>query len=138
MDDRTTTAARPPDAHPIRFVLVLAKLLMIAGVAVLPLPALVLGAGGMLRRRGYGGFDPSDRLGHVTMVVLRVLILLLVLALSTITLLSLIGAMVKDVTMPGLVYVFFVLDLLLGAIVLLTFGRRDRRAVRRRATPAAR
>jgi hypothetical protein len=111
---------------------------MIAGVVVLPLPALFLGARGLLQRRGYAGFDPGDRLGHVVMVVLRALTLLLGLALSAITLVSLIGAMVKAVSMPGLVYVFFFLDLLLAAIVLLTFGRRDRRAPHRRASPAAR
>jgi hypothetical protein len=118
--------------------LVLVKSLMIAGVAVLPLPALVLGARRLLSRRGYAAFTPDDRAGHAVMIVLRVLVLLLVFALSGITLLSLIGAMVKDVSMPGLVYVFFVLDLLLAVIVLLTFGRRDPRSARRRASPAAR
>lgn len=116
----------------------LLKSLMIAGVAVLPLPALVLGGRGLLRRRRYGGFDAGDRAGHAVMIALRSLVLLVVLALSAITLLSLVGAIVKDVPMPGLVYVFFVLDLLLGALVLLTFGRRAPRAARRRATPAAR
>jgi hypothetical protein len=118
--------------------LVLVKSLMIAGVAVLPLPALVLGTRRLLHRRGYAAFDPDDRAGHAVMIVLRSLALLLVLGLSAITLLSLIGAMIKDVSMPGLVYVFFVLDLLLAAIVLLTFGRRDPQAARRRASPAAR
>ncbi|RBY79821.1 hypothetical protein DQ238_09280 [Geodermatophilus sp. TF02-6] len=40
--------------------------------------------------------------------------------------------------MPGLVSVFSVLDLLLAVLVVLTSGRRDRRRVRRRATPAGR
>jgi hypothetical protein len=117
---------------------VLVKALMIAGVAVLPLPALFLGARGLLHRRAYAGFEPGERTGHVVMIVLRSLVLLLVFALSGITLLSLIGALVKGVSMPGLVYVFFFLDLLLGAMVLLTFGRRDRPAGRRRASPAGR
>ena len=129
---------RSGEGHPLPFVLVIVKSLMIAGVAVLPLPALVMGARGLLNRRGYVGSDPGDRLPHVVLVVLRCLILLMVFALSAVTLLSLVGAIVKDVAMPGLVYVFFFLDLLLGAIVLLTFGRRDPRAARRRATPAAR
>jgi hypothetical protein len=41
-------------------------------------------------------------------------------------------------SMPSLVYVFFFLDLLLGALVVLTFGRLDRRPARRPASPAAR
>lgn len=110
---------------------------MIAGVAVLPLPALLLGLRGIPGRRGITG-EAGDRIGRVLLVVLRLLVLLLVLCLSALSLVSLIGAIVKDVAMPGLVYVFFFLDLLLGALVLLTFGRRDRQRARRPATPATR
>jgi hypothetical protein len=67
-----------------------------------------------------------------------VLTLLLVLALSVVTLLACIGAIIRDLQLPNLVYVFFVLDLLLAAMILLTFGRRDRRPTRRRASPARR
>jgi hypothetical protein len=114
---------------------VLIKSLLIAGVAVLPLPALVLGVRGAGRRRG---LSTDDRASFVLLVVLRVLTLLLVFALSAVTLLSAIGALVRDLDLPSLVYTFFVLDLLLGALILLTFGRRDRRPARRPATPAAR
>lgn len=109
---------------------------MIAGVAILPLPALILGVRGVRGPRISG--EAGDRVSAALLVALRLLILLLVLALSGICLVSLIGALVKDVTMPGLVYVFFFLDLLLGALVLLTYGRRDRRPARRPASPAAR
>jgi hypothetical protein len=64
--------------------------------------------------------------------------MLLVLALTAVLLVSLIGALVRDVDLHGMVYVLFVLDLLLATLVLLTFGRRDRRRARRRATPAPR
>ena len=113
------------------------KILMIAGIAVLPLPALVLGARGVPGRRRFGA-EPADRLSQLLLVALRVLVLLLILALSAVSLLSLIGALLKGVAMPGLVYVFFFLDLLLGALVLLTFGRRVRPRARRPATPATR
>ena len=66
------------------------------------------------------------------------LVLLLLLALSGITLVSCVGAWAKDVELHGLVYVFFTLDLLLAALVLLTFGRGEQRPARRRATPARR
>ena len=110
---------------------------MIVGVVVLPLPALFLGAREIRGRRRIAG-ETQDRVGRVLLVVLRLFLLLLVLALSALSLLSLIGAIVKDVAMPGLVYVFFFLDLLLGALVLLTFGRRDRQRARRPVSPAAR
>ena len=110
---------------------------MIAAVAVLPVPALFLGCRGVLARRPTTG-EPGDRVSRGLLVALRLLLLLLVLGLSGISLLSLIGALVKDVAMPGLVYVFFFLDLLLGALVVLTFGRRDPRRARRRVTPAVR
>src|SRR5690348_928451 len=105
---------------------------MIAGIAVLPLPALYLGARGVPGRRRYAA-EPADRLSQLLLVGL-----LLILALSAVDLLSLIGALVKAVTMPGLVYVFFFLDLLLAAMVVLTFGRRDRPPTRRPTTPAPR
>jgi hypothetical protein len=81
---------------------------------------------------------PGDRASIILLVSLRLLTLLLVFALSALTLLSGIGALLKGVQLHGLVYVFCVLDLLLATLVVLTFGRRDRRSVRRRATPAAR
>jgi hypothetical protein len=61
-----------------------------------------------------------------------------VLALSLVILVSTIGAAVVDVQLHGMVYVFFVLDVLLALLILISFGRRDRRPVRRRVTPAAR
>jgi hypothetical protein len=117
---------------------VLVKLLVLAGVVVLPLPALVSGCRGLLRRPGFSREDPTDRASFVVLVSLRLLTLLLLFLLSGILLLSTIGAMIRHVDLHGLVYVFFVLDLLLGALVLLTFGRRERRPARRRATPAPR
>jgi hypothetical protein len=117
---------------------VIVKLLMIAAVVILPLPALVLGARGVMGRRRITT-ESSERLSQVLLVVLRAFVLVLMLALSAVSLLSLIGALVEDVaTMPSLVYVFFFLDLLLGALVVLTFGRRDPRRARRPASPAAR
>lgn len=112
--------------------------LLIAGVVLFPLPALVLGARGLFRHRGYVTGDPSDRAPVVVMVTMRALVLLLVLALSALVLVSCVGAMIKDVELHGLVYVFFTLDLLLAALVLLTFGRNEKRPARRRATPARR
>jgi hypothetical protein len=117
--------------------LVVVKALMIAGVVLLPLPALVLGARGVRGRRRITG-DTGDRVSRLLLVVLRLFVLLLLLCLSGLCLVSLVGAMVKGVSMPGLVYVVFFLDLLLGALVLLTFGRRDRQRARRPVSPAAR
>jgi hypothetical protein len=117
---------------------VLLKVVMIAGVVLVALPALGLGIRGAGRRSGYSSADPTDRASIVVLVVLRVLTLLLVFALSLVVLVSAVGALVKDVVMPDLVLVFFVLDLLLATLVLLTFGRRDRRPARRRANPARR
>jgi hypothetical protein len=114
---------------------VLIKSLLVAGVVALPLPALVLGARGVARRRGH---SVDDRASLVVVVVLRALVLLLVAALSGVVLLAAIGAMVRDLDLPSLVYTFFVLDLLLGVLVLLTFGRRDRPPARRPANPARR
>jgi hypothetical protein len=112
--------------------------LLIAGVVLLALPALVLGCRGLFRHRGYNAEVPGDRSTVVVIVTLRLVNLVLVLALSAIVLVSCVGALVKDVDLHGMVYVFFVLDLLLAALALLTYGRPDRRRVRRRATPAAR
>jgi hypothetical protein len=117
---------------------VLLKVVMIAGVVLVALPALWLGVRGAGRRAGYSNADPADRTSVVVLVVLRVLTLLLLLALSAVVLVSAGGALIKDVVMPDLVLVFFVLDLLIAALVLLTFGRRDRRPARRRASPARR
>ncbi|MGY1618303.1 hypothetical protein ACI797_16310 [Geodermatophilus sp. SYSU D00691] len=109
--------------------------LLVAGVVVLPLPALVLGVLGVRRHRGHSA---EDRASLVVLIALRVFTLLLVFLLSGVVLLAAIGAMVRDLELPSLVYTFFVLDLLLGLLILLTFGRRDRRRVRRPANPAAR
>ena len=109
--------------------------LLIAGVAVLPLPALALGVRGVRRRRG---LSAEDRASFVLLVVLRVLVLLLVFALSAVVLLSAIGGMVRRLELPTMVYTFFVLDLLLATLIVLTFGRRDRRRARRPASPAPR
>ena len=65
--------------------------LLIAGVVLFPLPALVLGARGLFRHRGYVTGDPNDRASVVVLVTLRMLVLLLLLALSGITLVSCIG-----------------------------------------------
>jgi hypothetical protein len=127
-----------PSGYRIACDLVLVEWLVIAGVVVLPLPALVLGSRGVFRRAGYSPDMSGDRVSIIVLITLRVLTLLLVVALSGITLLSAIGALIKGVPLHGLVYVFCILDLLLGTLVVLTFGRRDRRSARRRATPAAR
>ena len=116
----------------------LLKVVMIAGVVLVALPALWLGIRGVRRRSGYSPADPSDRASLVLLVLSRVVTLLLVLALSVVVLVSATGAIIKDVVMPDLVLVFFVLDLLLAVLVLLTFGRRDRPPARRRASPARR
>ena len=112
--------------------------LLIVAVVLLPLPALVLGARGLLRRRGYRPDEPGDRASLVLLIGSRALALLLVFALSVLVLVSAIGALIKRVELHPGVYVFCVLDLLLAAIVLFTFGRREPRPVRRRATPAGR
>jgi len=118
---------------------VVLSLLIVAGVAVLALPALVLGVGGLFHRTGHYSADAgADRASLVVLVTIRLLALVLLVALSAVVLVATIGAAVQDVELHGLVYVFFVLDLLLAALVLLTFGRRDRRAARRPANPAGR
>jgi uncharacterized Tic20 family protein len=112
---------------------------MTAGVVLVALPALGLGVRGLLRRAGhYSSDQTADRASLVLIVTLRLITLLLVLALSGLTLVAAIGALIKNVDMPSLVSVFFILDLLLALLILLTFGRRVRRPARRRANPAAR
>jgi hypothetical protein len=117
---------------------VLVNLLVAAGVVAFPVPALVMGARGFLRRPGYHPDEPADRLSHVLVVCARGLALLLLCLLSALVLVSTIGATIKDVQLHGLVYIFFGLDVLLALVVVLSFGRRDRRPVHRRVTPAAR
>ncbi len=116
----------------------LVNLLIAAGVVLFPIPALVLGARGLLKRPGYSADEPADRVSYIVLVTLRALLLLVVFVLSAVILVSTIGATVKDVQLHGLVYVFFALDVLLALLIVFSFGRRDRRRVRRRGTPAAR
>ena len=116
----------------------LVNLLIAAAVVLFPIPALVLGARGLLKRPGFNPDEPADRVSYIVVIVLRCLLLLLVFALSAVILVSTIGATVKDVQLHGLVYVFFGLDVLLALVIVFTFGRRDRRRVRRRVTPAPR
>ena len=112
---------------------------MIIGVVLLVLPAMALGLAGLTRRSGHYSNDVgADRASLMLLVSIRALTLLLVFALSAAVLVSAVGALVRDLEMPRLVSVFFVLDLLLAVLVVLTFGRRDRRRPRRRATPGAR
>ncbi|MGY1688601.1 hypothetical protein [Geodermatophilus sp. SYSU D01105] len=115
------------------------SLLIAVGVLLMAPPALMLGIGGLRRRSGHYSSDVgADRASLVLLVTLRSLVVLLVFALSAVLLVSSVGAVVRGVELHGMVYVLFVLDALLVALVLLTFGRRDRRRVRRRATPAGR
>ena len=112
---------------------------MIAGVLAVAVPALVRGALGLRRRSGHYSSDvTADRISLVLLVAGRLLTLTVVAVLALVVLVCAVGAIVRDLEMPGLVSVFFVLDLLLAALVALTFGRRDQRRVRRRASPAAR
>jgi hypothetical protein len=117
---------------------VLVNLLIAAGVLLFPIPALVLGVRGLLKRAGYSADEPADRLSYILVVGLRALSLLLLFALSAVILVSTIGATVRNIELHGLVYVFFALDVLVALLVVFSFGRRDRRRVRRRVTPAAR
>jgi len=112
---------------------VVVELLLVAGVVALPLPAFVMGVRGVGHRQG---MSVDDHVSFGVLVVLRVLTLLLVFALSGVVLLSAIGAWIRDLDLPTLVYTFFVLDLLLAALIMLTFGRPDRRRARRPASPA--
>lgn len=116
----------------------LVNLLIAAGVLLFPFPALVLGARGLLERPGYSPDEPADRASYIVLVTLRALLLLAVFVLSAVTLVSTIGASVRHVQLHGLVYVFFALDVLLALLIVFSFGRRDRRRLRRRASPAAR
>jgi hypothetical protein len=117
---------------------VLLQLLVVVGVVAFPLPALYLGAQNLLKRPGYSVDEPADRASFLMLVSLRTLTWLLVFALSLVTLVSAVGALARGVELHGLVYVFFALDLLLALLILLSFGRRERRPVRRRANPAPR
>lgn len=112
--------------------------LVIAAVVLIPLPALALGGRGLLHRRGYRPDEPGARASLALLITFRALTLLLVFALTALVLVSTIGALVKGVELHGAVYVFCVLDLLLAALILLTFGRREPRPARRRASPAGR
>ncbi len=116
----------------------LVKLLVVAGVLVFPLPALVLGIRGLLKRPGYSADEPADRASYILLVGLRGLLLLLILVLSATVLVSAVGAAVADVPLHGMVHVLFGLDVLLALVVVLSFGRLGRRPARRRASPAAR
>ena len=116
----------------------LLQLLVVVGVVAFPLPALYLGAQNLLKRPGYSVDEPADRASFLMLVSLRTLTWLLVFVLSLVTLVSAVGALVRGVELHGLVYVFFALDLLLALLILLSFGRRERRPVRRRANPAPR
>ena len=138
MTGATTPAAALGQHVPIRSLLVLVTSLVIAGVVLLPLPALVLGARGLLRRRGFSADEPGDRASLVLLITFRALALLLVFVLSGLVLVSAVGALIKGVELHGAVYVFFFLNLLLATLVVLTFGRREPRPARRRATPAGR
>ena len=112
---------------------------MVVGVALFPLPALVLGARRLPVRTGRASIDErTDRVELALLVTGRLIALLLLVLLSGITLLASIGAMIKGLRVPSLVYVFFVADLLVATLVVLTFGRRGPRPARRRATPAPR
>ena len=128
----------PGGVQPITCRTVVLEVLMVVGVVVLPLPALALGAGGLLRRNGHSTEIRTDRIEYGLLITGRALALLLLTALSAVTLLSCIGGLVKGLTVPSLVYVFFVADLLIAVLVVLTFGRRDQRRARRPATPARR
>ena len=133
---REGAGAGGPASDTVRDVLI--KLLVAAGVVLFPLPALVLGGRGLFKQPGYSRDEPADRASHILIVTLRALVLLMVFALSAVVLVSTIGAAIKNVPLHGMVYVLFGLDLLLAVLIVLSFGRRDRRPARRRVTPAAR
>jgi hypothetical protein len=131
---------RAPSAGPgaASVAAVVVQALMLAGVVLLPVPALVVGVRG-LRSRSPAGDQPGDRLSRGLVLALRVLGLLVLLALTGLLLTALSAALARGVrSMPALLWEFFALDLLLGAVVLLSAGRRGRRPARRRASPAAR
>ncbi len=117
----------------------LIQILMVAGVVLVAVPALVLGVR-RVAQRGGRVLRPTgpDRTEFVLLVIGRALGLLAILLLSGLVLLASIGALVQDLSVPSLIYVFFVLDLLLAALVVLTSGGPRRRPARRRGTPARR
>jgi hypothetical protein len=118
---------------------VVIEVLMVVGVLVLPLPALVLGARRLLMRTGRASTDDrADRVELVLLVAGRLAGLLLLFLLSGVTLLASIGGLIKGLTVPSLVYVLFVADLLVASLVVLTIGRHGPRRGRRRANPAQR
>jgi hypothetical protein len=118
---------------------VVVEVLMIVGVVALPLPALVLGSRRLLMRTGRASTDErTDRVELVLLVTGRLIGLLLLFLLSAVTLVSCIGGLVKGLSVPSLVYVFFVADLLVATLVFLTVGRLRPPPARRRATPARR
>ena len=116
----------------------LVDLLIAAGVVLFPLPALYLGVRSLLKRPGSA--RTSRPTGRPTSCSSRCAhsICLVVFALSAVILVSTIGALIQDVELHGLVYVFFALDVLLALLIVLSFGRIERRPARRRATPASR
>lgn len=116
----------------------LIEVLMVAGVVLIALPALVVGAR-RVTYRGTRALRPTgpDRAEFVVFVIGRVLGLLLLATLSAVVLVASIGGLIKGLTVPDLVYVFFTLDLLMAALVVLTVGARPRPA-RRSGTPARR
>jgi len=128
----------PAGVEPIASGAVVLEVLMVVGVVLLPLPALALGVGGLLRRNGHSTDVRTDRIEYGVLITGRMLALLLLFLLSAVTLLACIGGLVKGLAVPSLVYVFFVADLLIAVLVVLTFGRRDPRRARRPATPARR
>ncbi len=116
------------------------QVLMAVGVAVLALPALAVG-GSRLTRRGPRSLRTpgGSRSELVVVIVGRSLGLLLILVLSALVLVATVGALVRDLPdLPSLVYVAFVLDLLLAALVVLTSGAPRRTRTRRRASPGRR
>jgi hypothetical protein len=118
---------------------VVAEAVMVAGVLLLPVPALVLGVRRVRDRPERSSLSERvDRVELALLVLGRLLGLLLLLVLSGVTLLACIGGLVRDRTLPSLVYVFFAADLLVAALLLLISGRRGRRPARRSASPARR
>jgi biotin transporter BioY len=117
---------------------VVVEVLMVVGVLALPVPALVLGSRRLLHRSGRNTAERSERMELALLVLGRLIGLVLLAALSGITLLSCIGGLVKGVDVPSLVYVFFVADLLVATLVVLTIGRLVRPPRRRRASPGRR
>jgi hypothetical protein len=109
---------------------------MVVGVLALAVPALVLGVLGLRQRSGRASTDrTTDRIELGLLVTGRLLALVLLFLLSAVTLLACVGGVLKGLRVPSLVYVFFVADLLIAVLVLLTFARRP---VRRPGSPARR